>query len=73
MLRLDNNTPAKIALQTTLKEVPKRRGRSKTTWIDTIKKDLKESNLQLNFKNNKIMFDELENLSRDTELCGGNK
>ena len=68
LLRLNKNTPARIALEASLKKVPRQRGRNKTTWIENIKKDIKESNIQVNLKDDKLMFDELEKLCSDKAM-----
>ena len=68
LLRLNKDTPARIALNEVVKKHPRKVGRSKTTWIDTIKKDLKSGGLELNFGDNRIMFNELIPLCEDRKL-----
>ena len=65
VLRLNKETPARISLETSLKKVPKHRGRTKTTWIDTIRNDMKNSHREVNTKDDKLMFNELEKLCND--------
>ena len=43
LLRLHPQTPARISLQEFLKPTPKPLGRPKTTWLQTVKKDLNRS------------------------------
>ena len=46
LLRMAENTPAKIALAEAEKEAKHPRGRPKTTWLSVIKNDLKKINLR---------------------------
>ena len=50
-MRLEDDTPAKQALQEFLRPVKKPRGRPTTTWLKKISSDLSETNIQLNPKN----------------------
>ena len=59
LLRLNEDTPARIALKEVVKKHPRKVGRSKTTWIDTIKNDLKSGDLKLNFMDNSKMSNDL--------------
>ncbi len=47
LLRLDDNTPAKQALDYALKPVTRKRGRPKLNWLGMIQKQLKDHNLTL--------------------------
>ena len=51
VMRLEDDTPAKQALQEFLRPVKKRRGRPTTTWLKKISSDLSETNIQLNPQN----------------------
>ena len=62
LLRLDDDTPAKQALEEYMRPVPKKRGRRKTCWFDNINKDFSH----MNVKNTKLL-DELKNLSSDRQ------
>ena len=64
LLRLDAQTPARIALKEACRIVKKRPGR-KNSWIETIKNDLKNSNLNLNINNNETFFNNLEIICKD--------
>ena len=44
--RLSDDTPAKKALKEALNPVSRPRGRSKTSYLDTVKKDLKKCNIK---------------------------
>ena len=65
VLRLDNETPAKQALQEFLRPVQKDRGRPPTTWWSIVKKDLNE--IGIKFKN----LNELERLASDRSSWRG--
>ena len=52
-------TPARIALKEACRVIKKKPGR-KANWIDTIKNDLKRSNLSINTNSNEVFFNELE-------------
>ena len=51
VMRLEDDTPAKQALQEFLRPVKKPRGRPTTTWLKKISSDLSETNIQLNPQN----------------------
>ena len=59
LLRLDAQTPARLALKEACKITKKKPGR-KVSWIDVVKKDLKDSRLNLNTKDNEVFFEELK-------------
>ena len=48
LLRLDESTPARIALREACKVVKGTVGRHKLTWIELVKKDFRDSRLNLN-------------------------
>ena len=66
LLRLDKNTPARIALKEACRTV-KRKSGPKSTWINLIKSDLKNSHLNLNANetNNETFLEELEIICKD--------
>ena len=45
VMRMNENTPAKLALRYALEKYKRPKGKPPTTWIYTIKKDLDEINL----------------------------
>ena len=45
LMRLDDNTPAKIALEEFQRKVKKPRGKQKTTWVKCANEDLSSLNL----------------------------
>ena len=65
LLRLSIDTPARKALNESIKKYPRNVGRSAMTWIDLVKKDLKNGGLRLSFEDNVKLFDELTNLCKD--------
>ena len=50
-MRLEDDTPAKQALQEFLRPVKKPRGCPTTTWLKKIANDLSETNIRLNSQN----------------------
>ena len=67
LLRLDPNTPARIALKEAVKEIPKNVGGNRTIWIDIIKKDIKNSKIDVDTTNSKILFEKLEIICKDRQ------
>ena len=51
-MRLKNDTPAKIALEESLKKTKKKVRRPPATWIKLIEKDLSLINIQLHIESN---------------------
>ena len=51
LMRLNENTPARSALDEALTPTKRPVGRPETRWIDTIKADLQNNNIHLNLKN----------------------
>ena len=49
-MRLKNDTPAKIALDESLKQTKKKIGRPPLTWIKLIEKDLSTINIKINIE-----------------------
>ena len=45
--RLDENTPAKIALRYSIEEYKKKKGRPKLTWIKQVEDQLKQININI--------------------------
>ena len=68
LLRLDEGTAARIALQEACKIVKGTVGRHKLTWIELIKKDLCDSRLNINQDNDTIFFKKLAEVSKDRLL-----
>ena len=50
MMRLNNSTPVKLALSEFLTPTKKKRGRTQTTWLSIIKKDLGRTKHQAKLK-----------------------
>ena len=48
LLRLDEKTPAQIALKESCRKVKRNIGKNKTTWIQVVKNDVKNSTLEIN-------------------------
>ena len=66
LLRLDKDTPARLALKEACKVVKKNTGgRSKTTWIQVIKNDIRNSELPVNLVDDESFFNELEEICKD--------
>ena len=63
MMRLPQDTPARLALDEHLRPTHNKRGRPKTTWIRTIKNDLNIINLNLDDR--KETINTLENITKD--------
>ena len=64
LLRLDEKTPARIALKESCRKVNRNIGKSKTTWIQVVKNDVKNSTLEINL-NDETFFKELEAVCKD--------
>ena len=43
------------------------------TWIEIIRKDIQQSNIDIDMSNNKTLFDELENIYKDKQNGGEKK
>ena len=63
--RLDEDTPARLALKEACREVKKNIGRSKTTWIQTVKNDIRNSGLLVNLDDDESFFNELGEICKD--------
>ena len=50
-MRLDRQTPVRLALYESLQPVQRKRGRSSLTWIKIIEKDLASVDIKLNLNN----------------------
>ena len=59
LLRLQETTPARRALAEAIQIKKRPPGRPKDTWIKMIRNYLKDSNLQINFKNDETMINDL--------------
>ena len=57
LLRLEESTPARIALREACKVVKGTVGRHKLIWIELVKIDLGDSRLNLNSNNDNIFFE----------------
>ena len=66
IMRLEKDTPARIALYEHLVPTQNKRGRPKTTWMKTIKKDL-DPITSIDLNNNNETINILENLTEDRE------
>lgn len=64
MMRLPQDTPARLALDEHLRPTHNKRGRPKTTWIKTIKNDLMNI-INLNLDDRKETINTLENITKD--------
>ena len=65
LLRLDEKTPARIALKESCRKVKRNIGKSKTTWIQVVKNDVKNSTLEINLNDDETFFKELEAVCKD--------
>ena len=65
LLRLDENTPARIALREACKVVKGKIGRHKLTWIELVKKDFRGSRLNLDVNDEKTFFNQLAAFCND--------
>ena len=65
LMRLDEETPARKALQEYVKRGKRPPGRPKETWVSMIKKSLKNSGLNVDFKNDVELFKNLETVCAD--------
>ena len=65
MMRLNNSTPVKLALSEFLTPTKKKRGRTQTTWLSVIKKDLEGLNIKLNLNNKSQTLTTLHNITSD--------
>ena len=59
LMRLDIETPARIALAEYCKVVKKIVGSHKLTWIELVTKDLQNSRLNLDTKSDSVLFEQL--------------
>ncbi len=69
-MRLDDDTPAKKAVEEFLKAEKRKPGRPNSTWMKQIQEDLSESNVQLNIYKNKPQqtLDTLKHYASDRSL-----
>ena len=65
MMRRDESTPVRIALEEALKPTDGKRGRPKNTWIKTIANDLSGSNYGINISKPKEMLKKLVGITND--------
>ena len=65
LLRLNHQTPARIALNEFIKNCLRPVGRPKETWMSMIKKCLKRNNININLANDEKMINDLERLCND--------
>ena len=67
VMRLEDDTPAKQALQEFLRPVNKPKGHPTTTWLKKISSDLSETNIRLNLQNVTLqqIFQNLKTKSSD--------
>ncbi|KAM3872085.1 sterile alpha motif domain-containing protein 10-like [Diretmus argenteus] len=54
LMRLPEETPARVAFKEAVGPKKRKRGRPKTTWIDTIQRDLNQLNLDINISSTTI-------------------
>ena len=66
LMRLEPETPARIAFTEALKPSLRKRGRPPTTWIKVIQNDLKNNNIQINLSQ-KHGIEALEELAGDRD------
>ena len=64
LMRLPEQTPARVALNKFTEQHKRRVGRPKNTWLATLKKDLKEYNLPAD---NRKFIEKLSELTEDRE------
>ena len=65
IMRLNDNTPVRIALKEALTPAGKKRGRPKLTWLKTIVEDLKLGGIVLNLKRPESVLEILTNITED--------
>ena len=68
LFRLPDETPAKKSLYEYLKPIQKKIGRPKTTWFRQIFNDLKGNIVNVNFKDEYKMINDLQHLCKDRKL-----
>eukprot|EP00794_Sanderia_malayensis_P013659 gene13660-15088_t len=66
-MRLDPGTPVRKSMKEFLRPVKRPQGRPKKTWMEVIKNDLKEINIELNFKKPEETIKVLEYHARNRE------
>ena len=64
LMRLDAETPARIALKEALIPEPRKRGRPPATWIKTVQNDLNKRNIEINLSHQNAIT-KLETLTED--------
>ena len=62
LMRLPVETPARIAFNEAIKPRKNKRGRPKTSWLDTVQKDFNELKININIK-------DINSIPKLTELC----
>ena len=62
LMRLPAETPARIAFNEAIKPTKNKRGRPKTSWLDTLQKDFNELKININIK-------DINNIPKLIELC----
>ena len=69
LLRFENRTPAKISLKEALEEQPTKQGRPKSTWLLTIKNDIKDLKLVEVTRNDtiKTMLNKIHIIAQDRQ------
>ena len=67
LMRLDLETPARIALTESCRPVKKIVGKHKLTWIELVKKDLQSSRLNLDARSDSVLFEQLAEICSNTE------
>ena len=65
LMRLNSETPSRKALEKHLRKVKRPRGRQKTTWIQTIRQDLKRIDIKKDLSKEKQTLSKLMELTQD--------
>ena len=65
IMRLDDNTPVRKALEEALKPAGKKRGRPKVTWLNTIIKDLSKGNIIIDINKSEETIETLTKITED--------
>ena len=68
LMRLDPETPARIALKEAMKPTQRKRGRPPATWLSVIQNDLNKRNIDIHIANTNAIS-QLERLARDRDTC----
>ena len=71
VMRLDPETPARMSISEFLRPVKRPQGRPKKTWMEIVRSDLKEVNIELDYKKPKEAIDKLVHHAQNREWWRG--